>query len=161
MSDDETPELSIRQSLMNLSLESIYETNLENDLLIHVLLPRSLPQYKRDKSYEHGLELMQRMVGLIELQGERIPQATIEMLRNMLYVQADYLPETICEQINALTPGKTFAMFVNSQNCVFVIYMPANECEEPNEATTVIVATFFSNVDRKRINRTMNDFEVG
>lgn len=160
MSDDETDEPSIGQSLSNLSLDPSDEKDLENDLLNHVLLPRFLPHTKHTESYEHELELLQRMVELIEVQDEWIPTSTIEMLRNLNYIQADCLPETIFEQINALTPGNTFAMFVKCQNCVFVIYMPPTDIKKPNETTTVILATFPGNFDPKIINKTIDDFEV-
>lgn len=149
--DDEVTEIDI-------NLESDNEINLEIDLINHVVLPRYLPQVTQ--SYEHELQLLQRMVELIEVQDEWIPKETIEVLRNMMDIQVNCLPVTISEQINALTPGKTFAMYVKNQNCMFVIYMPANEIEKPNEATTVIVATFPSDVDPKFINRTIDDFEV-
>lgn len=152
---------SMAQSLSNLNLEQEDEKDLENHLLNHVFLPRFLPQTKHNESYEHELVLIQRMVELIDVQDEWIPTATIEMLRNLKNIQEECLPEHIFEQINALTPGKTFAMFVMSQNCMFVIHMPSNDArKEPNETTTVIVATFPGNFDPKIINTTIGDYEV-
>lgn len=136
------------------------DENFESDLLNHVLLPRFLPQMRDRKLYDHGVELLQRMVDLIGVEDELIPISTIEMMRTLNKIQTNCVPEAISEEINALTPGKTFAMFVKRQNCAIVIYMPPQEINEPNEETTLIVATFHGSYSPKLVNETVDDFEV-
>lgn len=164
MEEDQESETSIEDLVSNLNIESRdEEKNLEAELLNHVLLPRFLPQMKHNESYEHELELLQRMVDVVELHDEWIPEQTIDTLRHMSLIQTDCSAETIYERINSLTPGKTFAMFVKDQNCMFVIYMPANDSTEMTDGTKmkwVIVATFPGNFDCKDINRTIGDYEV-
>lgn len=154
-------ELSIEQSLDDLALDPNQDQNLEHELLNHVLLPRYLPQIKQGDLYEHELELLSRMVDVVAVQDEWIPINTVDMLCNLYRVHADCLPETIFKHINALKPGKTFAMFIKGQNCMLVIYMPPTKNnEQPNESTSVILSTFPGNLNPKDINRNTGDFEV-
>lgn len=161
MADDEMSEASLRQSLENLSLEPNEDLNLENDLLDHVLLPRLLPQTKGNNLHDLELDLLLRMVELVEVQDEWIPAPTVKMFQNLYLVQAECQPEMIFEQINDLKPGGTFALFVKGQNCVFVVHMPlTDDNEQPDDLTTVIVATFPGSMDPKDINKNFGDFEV-
>lgn len=156
-------EAFLRQSLENLTLEPNEDLNLENDLLDHVLLPRLLPQTKRNNLHDLELDLLSRMAELVEVQDEWIPAPTVKMFENLYHVQAECQPETIFEQINDLKPGGTFALFVKGQNCVFVVYMPLtddNDQPEPDDLTTVIVATFPGSMDPKDIYKNFGDFEV-
>lgn len=161
MADDEMSEAAMRQSLENVALEPNDDLDLENDLLNHVLLPRFLPQTKQNNLYDLELDLLSRMVELIETQDEWIPNSTVKMFTNVYRVQAECQPETIFNQINNIKPGGTFALFVRGQNCVFVIYMPStDDNKQPDDSTTVIVATFPGNLDPKDINKNIGDFEV-
>lgn len=161
MDDDVVSETqSVGQSLENLTLDPDEDLNLENDLLHHVFLPRFLPQRKQNNLNELEIDLLSRMVELVEVKEEFIPKPTVNMFINFYNIQADCQPATICNQINRLKPGDTFAMFVSGQNCMFVIYMPTNNQEEPDESATVIVATYPGNLDFKDIYRNIGDFEV-
>lgn len=152
---------SVGLSLENLTLDPDEDENLENGLLHHVLLPRFLPHQKQNILYDMEMELLSRMVDLVDVKEDWIPKPTVEMFKSFYNVQADCQPATISGQINRLQPGDTFAMFVNNQNCMFVIYMPSTDDNiEPGDSTTVIVATSPGNLNSNGIYSNIGDLEV-
>lgn len=155
-------EALMRQELESLELNSNEELNLDYEMLNHVVLPRHLPQTKRTDLFEIEMNFLLRFADMIEDQEEWIPSLTVNMFIDLkCLIYADFSPDIIFELINELKPGGTFAMFLNGQNCMFIIYMPFTEDnKQPDASTTVIVATFPASLGGKYIYRTFGGLEV-
>lgn len=94
------------------------------------------------------------MVASVESLQRNVPRKTIEMLQSFRKVQSQCTEANIASEINRLSPGDTFAMFVRHQNCTLMIYMPLNQTQN------VIVATFPGNLPKSEIYKHKSDIEV-
>lgn len=132
----------------------------QDTLLTHIILPRFLPQQK--PRFYHELDLMSRIVDTVENLDEWIPSKTVELMQKLRRVHFECTPQVISEEINALRPGDTFAMFVRRQNCAFMIHKPSNGMVKVEDeiASNVIVATFPGNLHPGEIYKHDSDIEV-
>lgn len=132
-------------------------------LLQHVILPRLLPQEKSRHLHQTELQLLQNMAENIVDLREKIPFETVELFANFWDIHNESIPNEskVNAKVNALRPGKSFAMFVRRQNCMFVIHAPPNgnasSTEPPKE---VIVATFPGNLHPDEVYQHDSDIEV-
>lgn len=107
--------------------------------LRHILLPRYLPPGNYDSlDIESGL--MNQMMDTVQNLAEFLPPKTVELLKKLQNVHINCTPQTISDDINALRPGDSFAMFVRHQDCAIMLRVPPTE--NWNDVQNVIVATF-------------------
>lgn len=126
---------------------------LREDLLKHVLLPRVLPQEKSANLHGDEMNLMSVMVDNVERMAEYLPKNTVGMFQRLRRIQQMRTGECIANEIKALQPGETFAMFVRRQNCAFMVHKTAT-------GKDVIVATFPGNLHPKEVYGHRSDIEV-
>lgn len=129
-------------------------------LLQHVILPRLLPQQKSRHLHQIELQLMQNMTENILKLREKIPSETVELFANFWKIHDEAIPKqsAVMARIKALRSGKSFAMFVRRQNCMFVIHAPRTKnAEVPEE---VIIATFPGNLHPDEVYHYDSDIEV-
>lgn len=129
----------------------------EDELLEHIILPRILPQEKSSKLYKTELELMKKMVENVENMADIIPSKTGELFQRMQRVHMICEKGNVSQEINALRPGDTFAMFVRLQHTAIMIHVPSNE--EINDVKNVIVSTI-PTLHPGEIYKHDSDFEV-
>lgn len=129
-------------------------------LLYHIVLPRVLPQ-ERFKDYDQqNLELLWILAEEIE-SSEWIPPATKNFFNSFKKTHTTRTTETITQEINALKPGESFAMFIDCQNCALMIHMPLKgNNEHVDETTSVVVSTFPGNLHPKEIYVQSSDLQV-
>lgn len=77
----------------------------EDELLEHIILPRILPQEKSPKLYDTELDLMRKMVEVVENTANVIPTKTVELFQRLHSVHMNCTKENISQTINALRPG--------------------------------------------------------
>lgn len=134
----------------------------QNALLTHVILPRFLPQYQPLQTYYHTeLKLFDEMYeNVMDLSGI-IPSETVALFKSMHNVHHNLTSTNIYNEINALQPGDTFAMFVRRQRCTFMIYVPTDdENLVYGKPQTAIVATFPARMHPDEIYKCDSDLEV-
>lgn len=107
--------------------------------LRHILLPRYLPSGDYD-SQEIILGLMNKMMDTVQSLEDFLPPKLVELLKVLQTIHTNCTPETILQEINALRPGDSFAMFVRHQECAIMFRIPPTE--NWNDVQNVIVATF-------------------
>lgn len=129
----------------------------EDVLLHHVILPRVLPQKKTPRLYETEFNLMKIMVTNVKNLAQYIPSKTVELFERLHRVHMMCTKENISEEIKALQPGDTFAMFVRLQHTGLMIHVPSTE--NVNNVQNVIVSTI-PNLHPVEIYSHESDFEV-
>lgn len=129
----------------------------EDELLEHIILPRILPQEKSSMLYKTELELMKKMVENVENMADIIPLKTVELFQRMQRVHMICEKGNVSQEINALRPGDTFAMFVRLQHTAIMIHVPSNE--KINDVQNVIVSTI-PTLHPGEIYKHDSDFEV-
>lgn len=120
----------------------------QNILLNHIILPHYLPESTSPKFHQTELrmfdEIYKTVMDLHLSNTNGIPERTVELFRSMhkIHVENGMTSKDVSNEINALQPGDTFAMFVRRQNSAFLIYMPPDENTVNANQQNVIVATF-------------------
>lgn len=144
---------------MDMHSDSDQEDDLDSQRLNHVLLPRVLPQTRKD-SYETGLDLLNQMVCDIQSLAEfyELPPKTVNFMLKLRQIHTNCTPQTVLSAINRLGPGDTFAMFMRYQDCGILFRVPPNET--PNDVKNVIVAPFPGCLDPSEIYKHDSDIEV-
>lgn len=145
---------------MDVDVDMNSDPNLtEHDSLMqHIILPRKLPQKKSPYLYATEFEIMNQMVKTVESLSSWIPPKTVEMFQRLQRVHSECTPETISNEINALQPGDTFAMFVRFQFCAFMIHVPKKE--QVNDVQNVIVASIPGSLHPSEIYKHDSDIKV-
>lgn len=140
-------------------MDEIY-TRDEDTQLYHVLLPRVLPQENCDL-YKTEHDLLNEMVENVKSLSHCLPQKTVKLFQSMQKVHTENTrtPEIIANEINALEPGDTFAMFVRFQFCAIMIHIPSDE--KPGNIQNAIVATIPGSLHPNEVYKYDNDIEVG
>lgn len=131
-----------------------------DSLINDVVLPRVLPEQKSRYFNKLKLDLMLQMVANIENSSEWIPSKTVDLFKSLKKVQKSCTPSIIADEINALQPGDTFAMFVHRQNCAIMVHMPEDQTHQAEGIQKVIVATFPGNLLSGEIYKHESDAEV-
>lgn len=133
----------------------------QNALLTHVILPRFLPQSESLQTYYHTeLKLFDEMCeNVMDLSGI-IPSETVALFKSMHKAHHNLNSTTIFNQINALQPGDTFALYVRRQNCAFMIHVPTDENLVYGKPHHAIVATFPARMHPDEIYKCDSDLEV-
>lgn len=132
----------------------------QNILLNHIILPRFIPQSDSPSYYGTELQLFDEMIGNVMDLSEIIPSKTVALCKSMHKIHHDQAPKNISEEINALQPGDTFAMFVYRQNCTFMIYVPPDENVIDGKPQNAIVATFPGRLHPNEVYKCNSDIEV-
>lgn len=98
---------------------------------------------------------------------EFIPINTLEMMQSLDEIHSKPSANTIRKKMIHLKPGKTFAMFVRSQNCVLLIHMLPNEPADSetvsnasSDSESIIIATFPGKLHPEEVYGNPNDLEV-
>ena len=129
----------------------------EDELMIHIILPRILPQEKSSKLYKTEVDLMKKMVENVENMANVLPSKTVALFQRLHRVHMVRTKENVSHEINALCPGDTFAMFVRLQHTTIMIHVPSNE--KINDVKNVIVSTI-PTLNPDEIYKYNSDFEV-
>lgn len=146
-----------------LSDDDTIEVEEKDTLLYHVVLPRVLPQKPSEKLREVELEMVQQMINAANECNDRhdifIPAKTIALLRNVKTFHVKCKSADLLPKIQQLRPGDSFAVFIRSQQCLFMIHVPH---DEPNIVQNVIVAAFpgVGSMDPNEIYLHNSDIEV-
>lgn len=111
-------------------------------LVNHIVLPHVLPTCRSDDFEEEDSALLKLMQFSIKSSVDLLPTSTVRLFETLRNIDSNHSSEIIHEEINALEPGNTFAMFVRQQNTAFMIYMPPEQND--NENKNVIVSTWGS-----------------
>lgn len=132
------------------------------NVLNHVLLPRFIPP---DANFDYGQQeanILIRMNEAARSLADCLPSGTVAMFASFVHVQQMHSVESIRDGVLGLLPGQTFAMYVRSQNTVFMCHMPANASTDakPNGTTPVIVATFPGRIGVRHVYSHPSDLEV-
>lgn len=131
-----------------------------DDLLLHVILPRVLPNTWPSSFYRAEESLLSHMVKNIVNSRECMPPKTIEMFQRLERMHLSFTPTNISNEINELKSGDTFAIYVRRQNCMFIVYVPSSEGVSDSKIQNVIVATFPGNLHSSEIYKHDSDIEV-
>lgn len=137
-----------------MNMEHSYE-----ELLYHIILPRTLPDAKSENHEKRDLNFLSLMSETIQNLSEKIPSPTVRMFASLNRIYDNRTKETISQEINELKPGEIFAMFVRRQNCGLMIYMPPID-ENGCQSTNVIVSTFPGNLHPVEIYKYPSDLQV-
>lgn len=129
----------------------------EDSHLLHVLLPRVLPQTKGDL-YKTEHDLLNQMVESVRGLSKWLPAKTNKLFQSMKKVHATRTPEIVAQEINALEPGDTFAMFVRFQHCTIMIHIPDNE--QPGHIQNAVVCTIAGSLHPDEVYKHDSDIEV-
>lgn len=132
-------------------------THKEDVQLHQVLLPRVLPQEKGDLfKVEH--DLMDLMAKSVEKLAKLLPSKTVKLFRSLQKVHTERTPIIVSNEINALGPGDTFAMFVRFQHSMIMIHIPSDEIS--NNIQNAIVATIPGSLHPNEVYNHESDMEV-
>lgn len=107
--------------------------------LRHILLPRYLPRMDYS-SYNIGLEIMNQMLKTVQSLADDLPPKSVEILEKLQNIHNNFTPQTILQNINALRPGDSLAIFMEHQDCAIMFRIPPTE--NSNNIENVIVASF-------------------
>lgn len=129
-------------------------------LLNHIILPRHLPQTKSRFFHQTELKLLDQMVENVVNLSDKLPPKTVKLFEKMRKIHHNRSVTNISNEINALQPGDTFAMFVRRQNCVFQIYVPPDANVADGKPQCVIVSTFPGNLHPNQVYNCDSDMEV-
>lgn len=124
-------------------------------LMIHVILPRYLPQCKPKDHHNEELALLSNMVENVDRLADWIPGNTVKMFRGLDRVHKTLKASNVSAEIDELEPGETFAMYVRRQNCALMIHMPPD-----GDGDRVIVSTFPTLLNPKIVYNAESDIEV-
>lgn len=135
---------------------------LPENVLNHVLLPRFIPPDANLDYDQQEANILIRMNEAARSLADYLPSGTVAMFASFVNVQQMHSVKTIRDGVNSLLPGHTFAMYVRSQNTVFMCHMPVNASTDaaPNETTPVIVATFPGRIGVKHVYSHPSDLVV-
>lgn len=139
-----------------------YPLGLIENLLNHILLPRHIPNNATDDFGDQEHAFLELMWEAVHHSAKWLPPNAVAMFTSFFNVQHMSMAADIHRAINSLRPGRTFAMYVQCQNVVFMCHMPAQPKTngEPDEETPVIVATFPGRVSAREIYSQPMDLEV-
>lgn len=129
----------------------------EDEQLHHVLLPRVLPSEKGNL-YKTEFILMNQMVNNVESLTDFLPSQTVKLFQSIRRIHTERSPTLISNEIRALKPGDTFAMFVRFQHNTIMIHVPPNENAE--NIQNAIVATIPGALHPNEIYKHESDMEV-
>lgn len=138
-------------------IELGYQHN-EDVRLHHVLLPRVLPQEKSNRLFETELDLLNQMVKNVEDLVVSLSPKTVKLFQSMRKVHTERTPAVVSDEINALGPDDTFAMFVRFQHSVIMIHVPSDE--KTNKIQNAIVATIPGNFHPDEVYTHESDMQV-
>lgn len=127
------------------------------NLLYHIVLPRVLPQDKAACNEEFELSLLSRMTKNVENSLQWIPPATVRLFTSLQRTHTVLMKDLVSNEINALRPGESFAMFIRRQNTAFMIHMPADQIDGMKN---VHVMTFPGNLSPEKIYGSCSDLQV-
>lgn len=129
----------------------------EDVQLHHVLLPRVLPKERGDL-YQVEHDLMTLMVRTMENLSESLPSKTMKLFQTLEKVHTERTPIIVSNEINALGPGDTFAMFVRFQHSMIMIHVPSNK--NSDNIDNAVVATFPGSLHPNEVYNHNSDMEV-
>lgn len=138
-------------------IELGYQRN-EDVRLHHVLLPRVLPQEKSNRLFETELDLLNQMVETVEELVVSLSPKTVKLFQSMRRIHTERTPPVVSDEINALGPDDTFAMFVRFQHTAIMIHVPSDE--KTNNIQNAIVATIPGNFHPDEVHQHGSDMQV-
>lgn len=132
----------------------------QNILLNHIILPHFLPQTDSPQFYQSELQLFDEIFKSVMDLSKNIPSKTVALFKSMHNIYHNLNAMNVSQEINALRPGDTFAMFVRRQNYAFMVYVPSDERIVHGKPQNAIVATFPGRLHPSEVYKYESDIEV-
>lgn len=117
--------------------------DMEYEYLIHqVVFGKEPPK----TSVENERKLLREFIATIVEFQRHIPPQTLRLMQQFQKTLLEPNTEDVCQRINALVPGDTFAMLIRAQDTVFIIHMPDDKDIFENVHVATFPASFPANV---------------
>lgn len=129
----------------------------EDDILLdHVLLPRVFSLNTPEELLKAESNIISQMIRIADDWASKwLSRKTADLLRMLESLHIGCSTQTVCDNINNLRPGDSFAMFVRAQHCGILIHLPVGR-----NSDEVIVATFPAFLESNEIYNRDSGIEV-